>query len=181
MEPTNFRRIMSLDIATATAIQDDRNGLADSTRVLRHGDVENPMYDMLTQVPDHYHVMDVRKPAGKYVNDKMLLLIDELFEIRGELEKNMNRRELASFDKVFAITCKKNSLCLVSPYLSTRITTWQMWAVPRLQTTNTPKTSTGTSNWWNRRISNVSSIGRSKMRIPYSKYWLSMLLESQHW
>jgi len=110
MEPTNFRRVMSLDIATATAIQDDRNGLADSTRVLRHGDVENPMYDMLTQVPDHYHVMDVRKPAGKYVNDKMLMLIDELFEIRGELEKNMNRRELASFDKVFAKYLQKEQL-----------------------------------------------------------------------
>lgn len=68
------------------------------------------MYEMLTQVPDHYSVMDVRKPAGSYVEDKMLVIIDELFEIRGELEKNMNRRELASFDKVFAKYLQKEQL-----------------------------------------------------------------------
>lgn len=102
LEPTNFRRLMNLDIAASTAMQDDRNGMADQLRAVRHGDVENPMYEALTQVPEYYDLMDVRKPADDYVSDKLMVLINELFSIRGELEKNMNRRELASFDKVFA-------------------------------------------------------------------------------
>lgn len=110
MEPANFRTHMNLDIATAQAMQDDRNGMADDVKKMRHGDVDHPLYEALTQVPGYFHFMDVRKPAGEYVEDKMLLLVDELFEIRGELEKNMNRRELAAFDKVFAKYLQKDQL-----------------------------------------------------------------------
>ena len=82
-------------------MQDDRNGLSESTRALRHGDTEHPDYGK-TQVPPHFHIMDVRKPAPEYVQDKLLCLVVELFQIREELEAKMTRRELAAFDKVFA-------------------------------------------------------------------------------
>jgi len=55
-----------------------------------------------TQVPNYFHVFDVRKPASIYVEDKLKMAIKELFEIRSELEKTMTRRELISFDKVLA-------------------------------------------------------------------------------
>ena len=44
--------------------------------------------------------MDVRKPPKKYVADKMQEVVEEAFQVRRKLEKNMNRRELLAFDKV---------------------------------------------------------------------------------
>ena len=75
---------------------------------LSHGDEDDINYEMMTQVPEYFDLMDVRKPADKYVKDKMMMLVQELFEIRGELEKNMTRQELNSFDKVFAKYLQKD-------------------------------------------------------------------------
>jgi len=55
-----------------------------------------------TQVPEYFEVFDVRKPVQTYVEDKLKMAINELFEVRSGLEKTMTRRELISFDKVLA-------------------------------------------------------------------------------
>lgn len=68
---------------------------------MRHGDTEHPDY-FRTQIPEYFHLFDVRKPADKYVEDKLFVMVVELFEIRAELEKSMTRKELVAFDKVFA-------------------------------------------------------------------------------
>ena len=47
-------------------------------------------------------MMDVRKAPEKYVADKLQLVVNEAFEVRRKLERNMSRRELVAFDKVLA-------------------------------------------------------------------------------
>ncbi len=101
IQPENMRHFLQLDLAVARVMQDDRNGLSEAVRSLRHGDVEHPEYHT-TQIPDYFHMFDVRKPANKYVEDKLAVMVKELFEIRLELEKSMSRSELIAFDKVFA-------------------------------------------------------------------------------
>jgi|694.fasta_scaffold41616_1 hypothetical protein len=54
--------------------------------------------------------MDVRKPADKVVDDKLFVLIKEAFDVRKELEKKMNRRELIAFDKVLNRHLKTENL-----------------------------------------------------------------------
>lgn len=53
-------------------------------------------------MPDYFDIMDVRKPAEKVVDDRLFILIKQAFDVRLELEKTMNRRELLAFDKVLA-------------------------------------------------------------------------------
>lgn len=46
--------------------------------------------------------MDVRLKPEKYVKNKLQQVVDEAFEARRKLERNMSRRELIAFDKVLA-------------------------------------------------------------------------------
>lgn len=46
--------------------------------------------------------MDVRLKPEKYVADKLQEVVNEAFETRRKLERNMNRRELLALDKVLA-------------------------------------------------------------------------------
>lgn len=101
MEPENFRALVELDQATARAIQKDKNGLSDTLREVSIKETNNDEH-FKTQIPDYFEIFDVRKPAGKYVEDKLKMVIKDLFDIRGELEKTMTRNELVAFDKVMA-------------------------------------------------------------------------------
>lgn len=56
----------------------------------------------MTQVPDYFEMMDVRKPVDRVVDDKLFVIIKQAFDVRRSLEKQMNRRELMAFDKVLA-------------------------------------------------------------------------------
>lgn len=39
-----------------------------------------------TQVPEYFELYDVRKPAKQYVDDKLMMVIREAFEVRAGLE-----------------------------------------------------------------------------------------------
>jgi hypothetical protein len=80
-------------------LQKGKSGLSDSLRKLSITDKDHEDY-WTTQVPEYFEKMDVRKPPKKYVADKMQEVVEEAFEVRRKLEKNMNRRELLAFDKV---------------------------------------------------------------------------------
>jgi hypothetical protein len=45
-------------------------------------------------------MFDVRRPAAEYVNDKLKLILEEIFEVRKKLEKTLTRNELYAYDKV---------------------------------------------------------------------------------
>lgn len=90
-------------------MQNNKNGLSNELRQLSISETENKDH-WLTQVPDYFEMMDVRKPADKAVDDKLFLLIKEAFDVRKELEKKMNRRELLAFDKVLNRHLKTENL-----------------------------------------------------------------------
>jgi hypothetical protein len=53
-------------------------------------------------VPEYFEIFDARKPPKQYVDDKLRQIIKEMFDVRAELERNMTRGELISFDKVLS-------------------------------------------------------------------------------
>jgi hypothetical protein len=61
-------------------------------------------------VPDSFPVYDVRKPADEYVQDRLSMVIREMFEMRKNVEQKMTRAELAAFDKVLAKRLQKDQL-----------------------------------------------------------------------
>lgn len=72
--PENFRSLMELDITASRAIQQNKNGLSDSLRLLGIDETEHADH-YKTQVPEYFEVFDVRKPASKYVEDKLRSVI----------------------------------------------------------------------------------------------------------
>jgi hypothetical protein len=52
----------------------------------------------------------VRKPAKQYVDDKLMMVIREAFDVRAGLEQKMTRAELVAFDKVLARYLQKDKL-----------------------------------------------------------------------
>lgn len=98
LAPSDFRNLMDLDNATARAIQKNKCGLSDELRKINIKDTEDPNH-YLTQIPEYYEHSDVRKPAEVLVNDVLKDIIQECFNYRNKLEKDMSRRELLAFDK----------------------------------------------------------------------------------
>lgn len=49
-------------------------------------------------MPDHFELMDVRKPPDQVVDDHLFIMIKQAFDVRRSLESQMNRRELLAFD-----------------------------------------------------------------------------------
>ena len=62
--------MMELDIATAQAIQNNKNGLGPMLRQDGAPDLS---------IPEYYSMFDVRKPVTKYVEDKLTDLLGEVF------------------------------------------------------------------------------------------------------
>jgi hypothetical protein len=90
---SSFTEMMELDITTAKALQKHKNGLSTELRAL---DVKNPM-----KVPDYIvEIVDPRAPVDQYVDNKLKTILEEVFDIRGRLEKTLTRNELLAYDKV---------------------------------------------------------------------------------
>lgn len=64
---------MELDIFTSRALQDHKNGLSPSLRKLAVNPEELEYFKR--HIPEYYEVFDVRKPADKYVDDKLFDII----------------------------------------------------------------------------------------------------------
>lgn len=94
MLPQKFTSLMELDIATAQAIQNGKNGLKEELRV----DVP----EEILKFPEYYELLDPRKPAKKIIYDKLYQVLDEIFDIRSKIEKTMNRNELRAYDSMLA-------------------------------------------------------------------------------
>ena len=97
--PEAAKSIMDLDIATSRAIQNKKNGLSESLRQLSIDEKDNKNWEQ-TQIPKYFDGFDAKKPTDVYVKDKLYEIVDDAFQVRRKLEKNMSRRELLAFDKV---------------------------------------------------------------------------------
>jgi len=90
---SSFTEMMELDITTAKALQKHKNGLSTELRAL---DVKDPM-----KLPEYIvEMVDPRAPVDQYVDHKLKIILEEVFEIRGRLEKTLTRNELLAYDKV---------------------------------------------------------------------------------
>ena len=69
--PQDFTSLMDLDIATQRALQNGKNGMVEELRL------ELPQETL--QIPEHFSMFDVRKPATQYVEDKLGDLLEEIF------------------------------------------------------------------------------------------------------
>lgn len=71
MIPASAAKTMfELDVLTQQATQNKKSGLSESLRHLSITDTEHENYWM-TQVPEYFDLMDVRKPPEMYVSDKL--------------------------------------------------------------------------------------------------------------
>lgn len=104
-----FRDMIKLDVTTARALSNDKNGMSTKLAEIAINEKDHPDHWGLT-VPKYFEIFDVRKPADKYVQDKLLCVVAECFETRQKLEKSMTRAELMAFDKVLAKYLQKDKL-----------------------------------------------------------------------
>lgn len=96
--PTDFRNLMDLDTATSRAINRGKNGLSDSLKSINIKDKADPNHHM-TQIPQYFDSYDVRKPPQEFVDDALRSILQQCFEYRGTLERDMSRNELVALDK----------------------------------------------------------------------------------
>jgi hypothetical protein len=89
---SDFTAMMELDIATSQALNNGKNGLSLEMR--------KNVPEELQKVPEWFEGLDVRKPANKFVEDKLTQILSEVFEIRQRLEKTFTRNELLAYDKI---------------------------------------------------------------------------------
>lgn len=73
--------MIELDVTASRAIQSNKNGLSDQLRQLSIEETEHEDY-FKTQIPEYFDVYDARKPASKYVEDKLREVIQESFDVR---------------------------------------------------------------------------------------------------
>ena len=109
LNPCDTMKVFNLDRLTHNAVQRGKTGLSDPLKHVSITDTDDPDH-YLTQVPEYFDVMDVRKKPAKYVEDKFEGVISEAFETRRRLEKTMSRRELLAFDNVLAKYLKRENV-----------------------------------------------------------------------
>lgn len=97
---------MELDTVVSRAMQKGKNGLSDRLRNAPVGEEA----EVLRNVPEYFELFDVRKPADKYVEDKLEELVQAKFDQRRKLEKGMSRRELLAFDEMLSRHLEKATL-----------------------------------------------------------------------
>ena len=66
--------------------------------------------DAVVAIPEHFNMFDVRKPAQKYVEDKLGDLLDQVFDVRRKVEKTLTRNELLAYDRTLAGHLTKDTL-----------------------------------------------------------------------
>ena len=104
-----FRDLVNLDVLTHRVLQKSKNGLSKDLSKLSIKETDHPDFHT-TQVPEYFPMLDCRKPAGLYVEDKLREVIGECFEMRAKVEKQMTRSELAAFDQTLAKYLQKDKL-----------------------------------------------------------------------
>jgi hypothetical protein len=82
----SFRDLISLDVLTHRVLQKSKNGLSKELSQLSIKETDHPDYHS-TQVPEYFPMLDCRKPASLYVQDKLRQVIAECFEMRAKVEK----------------------------------------------------------------------------------------------
>jgi len=65
--------------------------------------------EMIT-VPEFFDVFDVRKPPKQWVEDKMMHILQLIFEARSKVEKTLTRRELIAYDHMLTRFLLKDEL-----------------------------------------------------------------------
>ena len=53
-------------------------------------------------IPEYYSMFDVRKPVIKYVEDKLTSMLDDVFQVRRNVEKTLSKNELLAYDRALA-------------------------------------------------------------------------------
>lgn len=99
--PYNLPALMELDIAVNKQLNGGLSGISNELREFNN---------VPTEIPEYYDLMDVRKPADKYVKETLRSIMDELFEARRNLEKYLSRRELIAYDQVLSKFLKPDVL-----------------------------------------------------------------------
>jgi hypothetical protein len=61
-----FRDLIKLDVTTARALSNDKNGMSTKLAEIGINEKDHPDHWFLT-VPKYFEIFDVRKPADKYV------------------------------------------------------------------------------------------------------------------
>ena len=99
--PYNLPALMELDIAVNKQLNGGLSGISNELREFNN---------VPTEIPEYFDLMDVRKPADKYVKETLRSIMDELFEARRNLEKHLSRRELIAYDQVLSKFLKPDVL-----------------------------------------------------------------------
>jgi len=99
--PYNLPALMELDIAVNKQLNGGLSGISNELREFNN---------VPTEIPEYFDLMDVRKPADKYVKETLRSIMDELFEARRNLEKHLSRRELLAYDQVLSKFLKPDVL-----------------------------------------------------------------------
>ena len=94
--------MMELDIATAQALENKKNGLG--------GDLRHDIPEEYQHIPEYFPIFDVRRPAQQYVSDKLSETLQEIFAVRAKVEKTLSRNELLAYDKVLISYLQKDVL-----------------------------------------------------------------------
>jgi hypothetical protein len=95
---------MELDIATAQALQGGKNGLGEELKQF------DDFPEEALEIPEYFNMFDPRKPVKKYVDDKLELLLKDIFDSRRKVEKTLTRNELLAYDRVLAQHLTKDIL-----------------------------------------------------------------------
>lgn len=91
----NMGAMIDLDLAVQKRLT---NGKAAISKSLQQAEKEHG-----TVIPEYFEdTVDVRRPADDYVVSKLDQIIEELFEGRLKLEKNLGRGELLAYDRVLS-------------------------------------------------------------------------------
>ncbi len=61
-------------------------------------------------IPEYFLTNDVRKPPQVWVEQKIELILSQIFQMRRQVEKTMNRRELIAYDRVLTQVLNKETI-----------------------------------------------------------------------
>lgn len=92
IKPQDYTEMMELDIAVQQALNKNKNGLG--------GIMRTDLDEEMLKLPEHFNMLDVRKPPKQHVDDKLRGILDEIFGARSRVEKTLTRNELVAYDKV---------------------------------------------------------------------------------
>lgn len=90
----NFNAIVELDKAVNSRLNHGKSALSNKIKALKEEDAVIPEYFVDS--------LDVRTPSDVYVQHKLEKIVEEVFEQRLKVEKNLSKSELIEYDKKIA-------------------------------------------------------------------------------